>query len=56
MEIYIYRYIDIYISESLCCIAEVITTLYISYTSIKLLKTKKREREKKTSKIKVLAD
>jgi len=28
-----------YITESLCCIAEMITTLYINYTSIKLKET-----------------
>ena len=30
--------IDIYITESLCCIAEINTTLYINYTSIKFKK------------------
>ena len=40
------------ITESLCCIANVITTPYINYRSIKLKKSKKKERkEKKKQKV-----
>ena len=40
------RKLHTYITELLCCIAEIITTLWINYTSIKLFKRNKEKNRK----------
>ena len=45
-KVYLYIYRERYITESLCCIPETNTVLYINYTSVKGLKSQRLKRQK----------